>query len=226
MPRRNVDRNGSSEAPRDVLANLPTITEPRCNVCKSEFRPLIDRMIAGPYTYMAIARQFRGKDKVLNGNLEAVRKCIERHAKAHVTIRDQAIREIIENRAAEAGMLVDDVKNTFLTSEALLELYMQKGFDQVTRDDTWVRHQDILEAVKMINELRKDTVMEEVEVMKKQVFAISQAVKEIVDPMLHPMIVERAHQIFTESDLDIPKTEPATAVVEVKPKELDATTDL
>jgi hypothetical protein len=198
------DSNGRSEAPRDVLANLPTITEPRCNVCKSDFRPLIDRMIAGPYTFMAIARQFRGKDKHLNGSLEAVRKSIERHAKSHVTVRDAAIREIIEQRAAEAGMLVDDVKSTYLTAEALLELYMQKGFEQVTKDDTWVRHQDVLQAVQMLEQMRKDTVMDEIDAMKKQVYAISQAVKEIVPPELHPLIVERAHKIFTEADLVMP----------------------
>lgn len=208
---------GKSEAPRDVLANLPTVTEPRCNVCKSDFRPLIDRMIAGPYTYMAIARQFKGKDKHLSGSLEAVRKSIERHSKSHVNVRDAAVREIIEQRAAEAGMLVDDVKTTYLTAEALLELYMKKGFDKVTQEETFVRDQDVLEAVKMLDQMRKDTVMEEIDVMKKQVFAISQAVKEIVPPDLHPLIVERAHKIFTEADLVMPRT------VQVKP--VDARTE-
>jgi hypothetical protein len=192
----------------DVLHNLPIVTEPRCNVCKSEFRPLIDRMIAGPYSYSAIARQFRGKDRHLAGNVEAVRKSIERHAKSHVTIRDQAIREIVESRAMEAGLMVDDMKNSFLTAEALLELYMQKGFEQVTKEDTWVRHQDILEAAKQFREMKKDTVFEEVESMKKQVWALSQAVRETVPEYLQPKILERAYELLRTRDIDIPAPPP------------------
>src|SRR5688572_10300123 len=126
LVKKAVEEKGSDKVP-DILDSLPLVTEPRCNVCKSEFRPLIDRMIAGPYTYMAIARQFKGKDKHLNGNIEAVRKSIERHAKAHVTVRDAAVREIIEQRALEPGLLVDDMKSQLLTTEALLDLYVQKG---------------------------------------------------------------------------------------------------
>lgn len=204
--------NGSDRVP-DVMKNLPMVTEPRCNVCKSDFRPIIDRMIAGPYSYSAIARQFRGKDKYLSGNHEAVRKSIERHAKSHVTIRDQAIREIIEQRAAEQGMLVDDVKNTYLTSEALLELYMQKGFEQVTKDDVWVRHQDILEAVKMLEEMRKDTVSEEIETMRKQVWAISQAIRELINPDLHPAIVARAQELFLLEGTALDKAQKSSVPV-------------
>lgn len=215
--------NAGNDSAADVLKNLPIVTEPRCNVCKSDFRPIIDRMIAGPYSYSAIARQFRGKDKFLSGNHEAVRKSIERHAKSHVTIRDQAIREIVEARAAEHGMLVDDLKNTYLTSEALLELYMQKGFEQVTKEDVWVRHQDILEAVKMLEEMRRDTVSEEIETMKKQVWAISQAIREIVSPDMHPAIVARAQELFMLEGTSLEKARKTMVVPTQQPplKELE-----
>lgn len=188
----------------DPIHELPVISEPRCRICQSEFRPLIDRMIAGPYTYAAIARQFHGKDDRLGGNHEALRKSIERHAKQHVTVRDQAVREIIEQRAIERGILVEDHKNMLLTSEALLELYIQKGFEQITKDGTWVRHQDVLEAVKMVEEMRRDTISEQVEVLKKQVAVISTAVREIVPPDLHPAIVERAKELMEQPIIDMP----------------------
>jgi hypothetical protein len=194
------------EHPKDVLDNLPVISEPRCNICKSEFRPLIDRMVVGPYTYASIARQFRGKDQYLNGSLDAVRKSVERHAKSHVTVRDQAIREIIEQRATEAGILVDDAKGSLATTMGLLELYVQKGYDQTTKPDSWVRHQDILEAVKIIEQMRKDTVSEQLEVWKKQVWAISQAVRDIVPPDLHPALVERAQELFEQPILELEAT--------------------
>lgn len=187
----------------DPIESLPVISEPRCRICQSEFRPLIDRMIAGPYTYAAIARQFHGKDDKLGGNHEALRKSIERHAKQHVTIRDQAVREIIEQRAIERGVLVEDQKNMLLTTEALLELYIQKGFEQITKDGTWVRHQDVLEAVKMVEEMRRDTISEQVEVLKKQVAVISQAVRDIVPPDLHPAIVERAQELMEQPVLQM-----------------------
>lgn len=202
---KDLVKRDENESPRAFLDQLPVVTEARCNICKSEYRSIIDRMIAGPYSYTAIARQFRGKDKYLSGSLEAVRKSVERHAKRHVNVRDAAVRQIIEQRAMEAGLLVEDVKNQYLTLEALLELYVQKGFEQVTDPESRVRHQDILEAVKIIEQMRKDTVQEEIEVMKKQVYAISQAVKELVAPEQHPAIVARAHEIFAQSDLSLPQ---------------------
>lgn len=201
--------NAGSDKPREVLDSLPVISEPRCNVCKSEFRQIIDRMIAGPYSYVAIARQFIGKDEHFRGDirnkrdLDRVRKSVERHAKSHVTVRDQAIREIIEQRAAEAGMLVDDQKQQYLTTEALLELYISKGYEQITKDGTWVRHQDILEAVKMVEEMRRDTVNEQIDVLKRQVAAISQAVRELIPPDQHPLLAQRAQELFEMPVLEL-----------------------
>jgi len=193
---------------KDILNNLPIVSEPRCNICKSEFRPIIDRMIAGPYSYAAIARQFMGKDPHLRGNFDAVRKSVERHAKNHVNIQTAAIREIIEQRALDAGLLVNDVQNTYLTNEALLELYVKKGFDQVTKDDTWVRHQDILKAVEMIETMKRDTIGEQIEVLKKQVFCISQAVREIVPEDMHPQIIARVEELFTQPIIDLQPEKP------------------
>lgn len=203
-----IEKAGSDRLP-DVLEALPIISEPRCNICRSDFRPLIDRMIAGPYTIAAIARQFMGKDEFLRGDpnnrrdFDRVRKSIERHAKMHVKATDAAVREIIEQRALEANLLVDESKNTLLTTEALLDLYLKRGFEQITKEGAWVRHQDVLEAVKMIEEMRRDTVAEQVEVLKKQVAVISQAVREIVPPELHPRLVERAEELFKQPVLNV-----------------------
>lgn len=206
-------KKAERDFPADPLDNLPVISEPRCRICRSDFRPLIDRMIAGPYSYAAIARQFIGKDNELSGsNHEALRKSIERHAKQHVTVRDQAVREIIEQRAIERGLLVDEQKNMLLTSEALLELYVQKGFEQITKEGTWVRHQDVLEAVKMVEEMRRDTIVEQVEMLKKQVQAISTAVREIVPPDLHPALIERAKELFEQPIIDMPVASKKEAI--------------
>lgn len=202
---------------RDVLNNLPQISEPRCNVCKSEFRSLIDRMIAGPYSYTAIARQFIGKDDNFSGDvrnkrdLDRIRKSVERHAKNHVTMRNQAVREIIEQRAMEHGMLVEEEKIQFLTTEGLLDLYIQKGYEEITDSDGFVRHQDILEALKMKEEMRRDTVNEQLDVMKRQVTAIAQAVNELVPSEIHPLLAERARQLFEEPG----------SILEIKPLELE-----
>lgn len=197
-------KKGKSDFLPDVLDNLPVISEPRCRICRSEFRVLIDRMIAGPYTYAAIARQFAGKDQHLISSHDALRKSIERHAKLHVTVRDQAVRQIIEQRAIEQGLLVDEQVNIMSTTQGLLDLYIQKGFEQITKDGTWVRHQDVLEAVKMVEEMRRDTVAEQVEILKKQVSAISAAVREIVPPDLHPRLIQRATELFEQPIIDLP----------------------
>jgi hypothetical protein len=160
-------------------------------------------MIMGPYTYATIARQFMGKDQHLSGKYDAVRKSIERHAKNHVNVRSQAIREIIERRAIEQGMLIDDEKQTLLTIEGMLELYINKGYEQINDDGVVVRHQDILEAAKMLEDIRRNSVGEQIDVMRRQVSAISQAIREIVPAELHPAIAQRAQDIFQAPVIDI-----------------------
>lgn len=200
---------------------LPAITEPRCNVCKSEFRPVIDRMIVGPYSYATIARQFMGKDDNLQGKFDAVRKSIERHAKNHVNVRSQAVREIIERRAIEQGLLVDQEATNLATIEGMLELYIQRGYELLGEEGATVRHQDILQAAQQLEEMRRNSVGEQIDVMKRQVQAISQAVREIVPEHLQPLLVDRATKIFQGDIIDV-KVKYAAEPMAEQQKELVA----
>jgi hypothetical protein len=198
-----MSKNGNALEP---LENLPVANEPRCNICKSSRRQTVDRLIASGYGYMAIAEDILLNDAEFKGkNIDALRKNVERHAKRHVQVKDRAMRQIIERRAVEAGILVDEVDGAITTGEALLDLMVKRATEMIADPDQRVKFADALEAVRLAKEFEKSTYAEQLEVMQRQVWAISQAVKELVDPALHTPIAERAKEIFTTPQLELEK---------------------
>jgi len=199
-----MSKNGKGSA-LEPLQHLPLANEPRCNICKSARRQTVDRLLAAGYGYTAIAEDILAEDpEFKEKNLDTIRKNVERHAKRHVNIKERAVREIIERRAVEAGILVDEVSGTMTTGEALLDLMVQRATDQISDPEQKLRFADALEAIRLNKEFEKNTYAEQLEVMQRQVWAISQAVKEIVDENLHAPISDRAKEIFMtpQSELD------------------------
>ena len=198
----------AKKAPSNGLApinNLPVANEPRCNICKSPRRSTVDRLLASGYGYTAIAEDILQSDPEFEDKpLDTIRKNVERHAKRHVNVKERAIREILERRAVEAGVLVEEVAGSFTTGEALIDLMVQRATDQISDPDQKIRFTDALEAVRLAKEFEKSTYAEQLEVMQRQVWAISQAVKEIVPEKLHPQVAERAKEIFMtpQTELD------------------------
>lgn len=128
--------------------------------------------------------------------LEAVRKNIERHAKKHVNVRQKAIRDAIEKRAIEGGIILDQAQGSITSGKALLDLLVGRATEQISDPEFKVRFADAIEAVKILEDSKRDEYMAQVEVMQKQVWAISQAVKEIVPEELLSALVGRAEELF------------------------------
>ena len=100
----------------DPLSALPTKFEPRCKVCKSNFRVIIDRLLVSGHSYVGIAQQFVNKDPHFQTSVDSLRKSVERHRKAHLNVRDAAIRDIFEQKAREAGILVETAREQIIQS--------------------------------------------------------------------------------------------------------------
>jgi hypothetical protein len=194
---------GPDDDKEDIYDNLPIKFEPRCKICKSEFRPIIDRLLVSGNSFTMIAEQFRGKDQHLTGSVDAIRKSVERHRRKHLTVRDAAVRDILEERARESGVLVETVRQQLISSEAMLELAVRQGTEQLSQPEAKIKYQDAIRAAELLRDRKYEEMSQQLEVVMRQVQAITQAIQEIVPNEYHLPTVERAKEIFNGPVLPI-----------------------
>lgn len=196
MPRKQIQVN---------LNNLPMKTEARCHICNSASRNKVDKLVAAQFSYTSIAHELVESDPDFKDKeVDTVRKNVERHAKRHLDIRNKAIRQMVEQRAREQGMLLESVEGKITSGRALLDLIINRGTEQLTDNpDFKVKMADAIEAVKMLEDVQKAEFQAQLETMQRQVWAISEALKSVatkrsVDPMFIPEVVKEAHRLFEQ----------------------------
>jgi hypothetical protein len=180
-----------------AVVNAQTKGEPRCNICNSPSRKHVDKLLAAGFSPTSIAEELQLLDEDFRiKQFDTVRKNVERHAKRHVNVKDRAVREIIEARARESGILVETATGTITTGRALLDILVQKATEQAGNPDSRVKYADAIEAVKMLEDLQRSEYIHELEVLQRQVWAISQAVKDLVPEEQFPALAARAEEYF------------------------------
>ena len=202
MPRSNNGRNGNIH---DLIDNtIPTKMEIRCNICVSIHRKRVDRLLAASFSYADIADDLMMVDEEFRSkSIGTVRKNVERHAKKHVDIKSRSVREIVERRAKEAGIIVEEATGQIATGRALLDLMINRATEQISDSESIVKYQDALEAVKMLEDFQRSEYVHQLEILQRQVWAISRALKEIVPENMYPEIADRARYWFDNPTLEL-----------------------
>lgn len=179
-------------------------SEPRCLVCNSPARIKVDKLLVAGFSNTSVAQELMESDENFSDkNIDTVRKNVERHSKTHLDIRNRGVREIVERRAREQGILVDSAIGQITSGRALLDILIAKATEQAGNPDSKVHYRDAIEAVKMLEDVQKAEYVYQLEVLQKQVWAISQAVKEKVPHELLPDIVARAHELVENPTLEL-----------------------
>jgi hypothetical protein len=177
-------------------ADLP-VRESRCNICTSSDRARIDRLLAIGLGHKEIAEDIvMTSEDFRNKRVDTVRKNVERHHYRHFNARDRALRRIIERRAKEAGIILEEAEGSIVQPRALLDLMVQRATEQITDPDSRIKYDTAVDAVRLLEDFQKSEYQAQLETMQRQVWAISQAIRDLVDPALYPRIKERARQIF------------------------------
>lgn len=186
--------------------DLPFKSEPRCKICQSVHRATVDRLLAAQFSNKSVAEElmlldedFKDKDP------DTVRRNVERHSKTHLDIRNKAIRAQVERRAKEQGILIDHVDGKITSGRALLDTLVMQAQQQLADPNARVRYADAIEAVKLLEDVQKAEFQSQLEVLQKQVWAISQAVKNTVPETLWQPIVDEAMKLFDGETLEIEK---------------------
>lgn len=194
-----------SQTDLEILQNqMPLKSEPRCNICNCQSRAKVDKLLAAQFSNTSIAEELIMSDPDFKGKeLDTVRRNVERHGKNHVDIRNRAIRRIVEQRAREQGILLDSVEGKITSGRALLDSIIMQAQDQMGNPDMKVRMADAIEAVKLLEDVQKAEYQAQLEILQRQVWAISQAVKAKVPQHLLPGIVDEAKRLFDNDPLEM-----------------------
>jgi hypothetical protein len=94
-----------------------------------------------------------------------------------MSIEDEAIRAIIEYEADLEGKLHDESVNNILTMRSMLDIMARKGFEAVLREDVTVEPRDMIQIVRVKNEMDQSAATAAVEEAKLQVQLMTEAVK-------------------------------------------------
>lgn len=191
MPRTRKKKNPTGTPQTDISAsnNLSVITSPTCKVCQSSNRHYVDIMLARGFSTRVIA------DHLQEAGEDISYGSVARHSKNHLNIDTGHFRRIAENHAKELTEEVAQGTFRIISSSAFLDLFIQKGWDSLIYGELDIQGRDILSAIKLKDDLSKNSISALEEEMGRQLNAIIVAIQEIVPEELQPKIASRAKEI-------------------------------
>lgn len=172
------------------LPYLPDKVEPRCHVCQSDLRPLIDKMSVLGYRPVFIAKQVQDTAPELS------RDSIERHLNRHVNYENKALQEILHERAKEEGILKDYSKNNVLTRNAVLDQFIAQTWKRVSQPEAKIPFEVGLKAIELQEQMARTQEANVIETVTRQLAAIIQSIREVVPQEYHEPLARRAENLF------------------------------
>lgn len=153
------------------------ITNPQCKVCNLD--PLIRRTVD-----MQLATGWRQVDVLTYLDEVASESAINHvnistHARKHLGAKNAAANRIIASRVKQFGIDVDSVEGFLLTKQAVLDVLVHSGLENVLKGHTLVEPKDIIAAIAALTSLEED-MGANMDEMLKEFHAFSDAVKKFV----------------------------------------------
>lgn len=180
----------------------------RCRICvNDDDRTLVDKLLASGLTYAHLLRVIQPLNKARKHNNKITYNVVYVHAKECFPQNKTAqavYRSILEKRAEEYGQ--DFVKGTtsIVNAFSYLETMAQKGYEQLTSEDTVVTPKEGMDAVVKLHELTKDSDSEEkLRRIMSQFNGLISAVGDFVDPETLEKILKRVQQSVSGPEEEI-----------------------
>lgn len=165
------------------------VSSSRCKVCQSKWRPNVDMMLIRGFSVRKIAESLQ------NAGEDISYRSVQRHKESHLNLEKSAYRAIIDKHAEEYEKANAENEIRIISGKAYLDVFIQKGWDQLIYEDLNLDPKDILKAIELREELMTDGYSVLEEKMMIQVKSMVQAIREIVPPDLHTAVATRAKEI-------------------------------
>ena len=185
-----TDINEAVEAQLELLREqgvLEVRPEPRCRVCRDEqTRVLVNKLLAHGLTLKDIEGVIRPMNRARPARDRISINNIREHRKRHFDIQRPAnavYRAIVEKRAREASIDLENGVGTAVTHLAYLDTMIAKGYETLVNEDTVISPRDGLDAAMKRNELvRLDAGAVEQARMMAEMDRVISIVKEVCTP--------------------------------------------
>ena len=125
----------------------PMRTVPQCKVCQSHYRVEIERGLIKSYGYTAIHRSLPEQAKT-----ELSIRNIEEHAKRHLPVDEGIRRAVIEARAREIGVSVEDSHESLVDHISFARVGLGKVYEAMANGDL---NPDVKDGIAFANLLLK-----------------------------------------------------------------------
>lgn len=165
------------------------VSSSRCKVCQSKWRPNVDMMLIRGFSVRKIAESLQ------NSGEDISYRSVQRHKESHLNLEKSAYRAIIDKHAEEYEKANAENEIRIISGKAYLDVFIQKGWDQLIYEDLNIDPKDVLKAIELREELMSGGYSVLEEKMMIQVRSMIQAIREIVPPDLHSAVAARAKEI-------------------------------
>lgn len=165
------------------------VSSSRCKVCQSKWRPNVDMMLIRGFSVRKIAESLQ------NAGEDISYRSVQRHKESHLNLEKSAYRAIIDKHAEEYEKANAENEIRIISGKAYLDVFIQKGWDQLIYEDLNLDPKDVLKAIELREDLMSDGYSVLEEKMMIQVKSMVQAIQEIVPPDLHAAVAARAKEI-------------------------------
>jgi len=200
------------------------INEPRCSVCKSQFRRTIDQLLVMGVAFAEISRQFE---------VEGItRRALSNHKRKHLSVEQAAIRRVIEEKARQIGEDVENTSRLLLTRKSYMEIAMMKSYQAILDGTIVPEPRDIVQMISLMEKMEKDTAATQVDEMMRDFNAFTQAVKEVVGQEQYDKVLYNFKRILEQEKMvaerffdspqvieSLPTSQPIDLLVEEKEEE-------
>ena len=193
-------------------------SEPRCHVCQNAaIQVQVNEMLARGWSYTPIARVLAADGHHVS--VDSVRI----HAKRHFPDQNAEAalyREILERRAAQGAIDIENWAGTAITPLAYLETMMTKAFQTLVREDTEVSPEMGLRAAEKLHKAigAVDPHAEKAKILA-ELGRVIEVVKDILPPARWPELQARLRELDSLR-IDLPEAEPVEPEEPTDPDEV------
>lgn len=177
----------------------PTITEPRCKVCTSEYRVFIERqLVKGMVSLSALAESIPP-----DSNGEKIdRRSIANHSKKHMAIEDAVVRAQLEEEADLLKQNYQEGVKGALTNRGILRVLIGKTYDEVLKGVVEVEVRDLIQMIKLVNEMESDSSQVKSDEAETSLLIFIRAVKNVCDDDTNRRISAEVKRLREMDDIE------------------------
>lgn len=185
---------------KSQMSAPPEISIGQCHVCQSPHREWIENAIMKGTSYARIAQKITDE----KGEPLDRRSVSSHYRKGHMNLQREEIRAELEEEAALLKQNVDDGTLGAKTDRGILKVLVSKGFDDVITGVSSVEPKDLIQIIKLLNELNSNVESSRASENEVSLRTFVRAIENVLGdkPELIRGIVEEAERIRKLDDVD------------------------